>query len=115
MLERALRLGPRDPFRAEWLYRLAMAHFGAGQYELARDRSQTAAMTNAALVWPPIHAAALHWLGRQDEARQALAEHMRRHPGFTAAQVTSRLPSQEPGFVEARERLVGSLLELGLR
>lgn len=30
MLERALRLGPRDPFRAEWQYRLALVHFGAG-------------------------------------------------------------------------------------
>jgi DNA-binding winged helix-turn-helix (wHTH) protein/TolB-like protein len=115
VLERALRLGPRDPFRAEWQYRLALAHFGAAHYELARDWSQTAAITNAALVWPPIHAAALHRLGRHDEARQALAEHMRRHPGFTAAQAMSRLPSQEPGFVEARERLLGSLRELGLR
>ena len=115
VLERTLRLGPRDPFRAEWQYRLALAHFGAGHYELARDWSQTAATTNAALVWPPIHAAALHRLGRHDEARQAFAEHMRRHPGFTAAQATSRLPSQEAGFVQARERLLGSLHELGLR
>jgi tetratricopeptide (TPR) repeat protein len=115
VLERALRLGPRDPFRADIQYRLAMAHFGAGRYELARDWSQTAATTNAALTWPPVHAAALHRLGRHDEARQAFAEHMRQHPGFTAAQVTSRLPSQEPGFVEARERLLGSLRELGLR
>ena len=40
-IERALRLGPRDPFRAEWQYRLALAHFGAGRYELARDWSQS--------------------------------------------------------------------------
>lgn len=115
VLERTLRLGPRDPFRAEWQYRLALAHFGAGHYELARDWSQTAATTNAALTWPPIHAAALQRLGRHDEARQAFAEHMRRHPEFTGAQVTLRLPSQDPGFVEARERLLGSLRELGLR
>lgn len=113
-LERALRLSPRDPFRAECQYRLAMAHFGASRYELARDWSQTAAQTSAALPWPPVHAAALQRLGRHDEARLAFAEHMRRHPGFTAAQVTNRLPSQERGFVEARERLVGSLHELGL-
>lgn len=115
MLELALRLGPRDPFRAEWQYRLALAHFGAGRYELARDWSRSAATTNAALVWPPIHAAALHRLGRHDEARQAFAEHMGRHPGFTVAQSMVRLPSQEPGFVEVRERLLGSLRELGLR
>jgi DNA-binding winged helix-turn-helix (wHTH) protein/TolB-like protein len=115
VLERALRLSPRDPFRGECQYRLSMAHFSAGRYELARDWSQTAAQTSAALPWPPVHAAALQRLGRHDEARQAFAEHMRRHPGITAAQVTNRLPSQEPRFVEARERLVGSLRELGLR
>jgi tetratricopeptide (TPR) repeat protein len=115
VLERGLRLSPRDPFRGECQYRLAMAHFSAGRYELARDWSQTAAQTSAALPWPPVHAAALQRLGRHDEARQAFAEHMRRHPGITAAQVTNRLPSQEPRFVEARERLVGSLRELGLR
>lgn len=114
VLELALRLGPRDPFRAEPQYRLALAHFGAGRYELAREWSQTAALTNPALPWPPVHAAALQRMGRHDEARKAFAEHMRRHPGFTEAQVTFRLPGQEPGFVEARQRLVGSLHELGL-
>ena len=114
-LERALRLGPRDPFRAEWQYRLALAHFGAGRYELARDWSQTAATTNSALPWPPIHAAALHRLGKIDAAQQAFDEHMRRHPAFTASQIKPRLPSDEPAFAEARERLVASLRALGMR
>jgi adenylate cyclase len=115
MLERALRLGPRDPFRAEWQYRLALAHFGAGRYELARDWSQTAAQTNPKLVWPPLHAASLQRLGRHAEARQAFDEHLRRHPGFTAAVVRSRLPSEEARNVEMRNRLLASLRELGLR
>jgi DNA-binding winged helix-turn-helix (wHTH) protein/TolB-like protein len=113
-LERALRLSPADPFRAEWQYRLALAHFGAGRHELARDWSQTAAAKNPALPWPPIHAAALHRLGAADEARRAVEEHMRRHPGFRVAHVARRLPSQERGHVEMRQRLVDSLTALGI-
>ena len=114
-LERALRQGPADPFRAEWQYRLALAHFAAGRYGLARDWSQTAVDTNAALPWPPIHAAALYRLGRVDAARQAFDEHMRRHPDFTASQIKPRLPSDEPAVAEARERLIASLRALGMR
>ena len=114
-LERALRLGPRDPYRAEWQYRLALAHFGAGRYELARDWSQTAANTTPTLRWPPIHAAALLRLGLRDAAQQAFDEHMRRHPGFAAGQVTARFPSEEAAHSELRSRLIESLRELGMR
>jgi TolB-like protein len=114
-LERALRLGPRDPFRGETQYRLALAHFGAGRYPLALEWSQTAATTNSALPWPPIHAAALHRLGKGVAAQQAFDEHMRRHPAFTGSQIPRRLPSEEPAFAEARGRLVDSLNALGMR
>lgn len=115
VLERALRLGPRDPFRAEWQYRLALAHFGAGRYELARDWSQTAANTTPTLLWPPIHAAALLRLGRREAAQQAFDEHMRRHPGFVAGQVKARIPSEEAAHSEMRTRLMESLGTLGMR
>lgn len=115
VIERALRLGPRDPFRFEWQTRLAMAHFGAGRYELAREWSQAAANTNPAAVFPPLHAAALHRLGRIDEAQRAFDEHLQRHPGFKARHVLTRLPGSEPAHVEMRERLLFSLRALGLR
>jgi tetratricopeptide (TPR) repeat protein len=114
-LERALRLGPRDPFRAEWQYRLARAHFGAGRYELARDWSQSAANTNARLEWPPIHAAALLQLGQREAAQRAFDEHMKLHPKFTMAQALSKVPGDAPGCVQMRNRLIASLRELGLR
>ena len=114
-LEHALRLSPRDPFRFEWQIRLALAHFGAGRYELAREWSQTAAMTNPAALFPPVHAAALHRLGQFDAAQRAFDEHMHRHPDFTARQIKQRLPSDEPACAEARERLAASLRQLGMR
>ena len=115
VLERTLRLGPRDPFRAEWQYRLALAHFGAGRYELARDWSQTAANTTPTLLWPPIHAAALLRLGQHEAAQQAFEEHMRRHPAFVARHLQARIPSAEPDYAEMRSRLIASLRELGMR
>ncbi len=114
-LERALRLGSRDPFRAEWQYRLALAHFGAARYALAREWSETAAHTNSALTWPPIHAAALLRLGQRAAAQKAFDDHMRRHPGFVTAQVMRRLPGTEPDASGLRSRLIDSLRELGMR
>jgi adenylate cyclase len=114
-LERALRLGPRDPYRAEWEYRLARAHYGAGRYALARDWSQSAANTNARLEWPPIHAAALLQLGQREAAQRAFDEHMRLHPHFTMTQAVSKMSGEEPGCVQMRDRLTASLRELGLR
>jgi TolB-like protein/DNA-binding winged helix-turn-helix (wHTH) protein len=111
--QRALRLSPRDPFRAEWQYRLAMAHFAAGRYELARDWAQTAATTSPGLRWPPVHAAALWQLGQTDTARERLAEYEARHGPFQAAQAMPRLPGTEPQWAAARERLIQTLREAG--
>jgi hypothetical protein len=40
---------------------------------------------------------------------------MRRHPGYTAAQVALRLPADNPAHAEVRTRLLDSLRALGLR
>ena len=113
--ERALRLSPRDTFRAEWQYRLSMAHFSAGRYELARDWAQTAATTNPGLRWPPVHAAALWQLGRAEDAGQALADYETRHGPFQPAQVRPRMPGEDPRFVPARDRLLAALSQLQKR
>jgi TolB-like protein len=114
-LETAMRLSPRDPIIAEFQYRLAMAHFVATRYEAACDWGQTAALHNPSLPWPPVHAAALHRLGHEAEARAAYLEHAARHPDFDATRLLQRLPGSNPAFAEARERLVHSLRALGMR
>ncbi|MGZ9057821.1 MAG: tetratricopeptide repeat protein, partial [Burkholderiaceae bacterium] len=113
-LHHALRLSPRDPIRAEWHYRLAMAHFTAGTYDLACDWSQTAADTNPNLLWPPIHAAAMQCLGQTAAARQSFSEHMTRHPSFAAGHIMLRLPGEHPQLVETRDRLVKALQLAGM-
>ncbi len=114
-LEKALRLSPRDTYRAEWQYRLALAHFIAARYELARDWGRTAQASNPELSWPPVHAAALLRLGRDADARQLFDDFAARHPKYGEAQLLQRLPGMEPRFVEGRDRLKASLKELGLR
>lgn len=111
----ALGMSPREPFRAEWQYRLALAHYIAGRYAQARDWSQTAQRTNPGLTWPPIHAAALVELGDRAAAQQAFDDFAARHPRMDAAAVINRLPGTTPRYVAARERLVAALRELGLR
>lgn len=114
-LERALRLSPRDSFRAEWQYRLALAHFTLGQYELAYEWGSTAQAANPSLPWPPVHAAALVRLGRNEEARRVFEGFIARHSAFDQSHVSQRLNASHPTFVEARDRLISSLREVGLR
>jgi DNA-binding winged helix-turn-helix (wHTH) protein/tetratricopeptide (TPR) repeat protein len=114
-LETALHLSARDPIRAEWQYRLAMAHFMAARYELASDWSQTAELSNPNIPWPPVHAAAMLLLDDADDAQRAFDEHLARHPHLSAPQIRARLPGRNPTLSEARERLIAALKRLGLK
>jgi TolB-like protein/DNA-binding winged helix-turn-helix (wHTH) protein len=113
--ERALRLSPRDAFRAEWQYRLSMAHFSAGRYELAREWAETAVTTNPGLRWPPVHAAALWQVGKKDAARGAMAAYVARHGDFKPEQIRPRMPGDHPRFAPERERLARALVEASVR
>lgn len=109
VLERALRLSPRDTLRADWQYRLAMAHFGAGRLSLAHEWGRAAALANPGLRWPPVHVAALWHLGDKEAARQAMAAFQARHGVLTEEQLRRRLPGDEPRFAAARQRLAQAL------
>lgn len=113
-LEQALRLSPRDPLVADWQFRLAFAHYMAERMDLAEDWSRTATLSNPALPWPPIHAAALLERQRPDAAREAWREHAERHPAFGAVQVERRLPAGDGRLLAARARLIDSLRALGM-
>jgi TolB-like protein len=114
-LERALRLSPLDPFRAEWMHRLAWSHYIVGDLDRALEWARKARATNPLLPWPPVEAAALLHLGRHAEARSALEEFQRRHPGFDRTAIVRRLSGDAPRFSAARSRLVEGLAELGTR
>lgn len=114
-LEPALRMSPRESFRAVWLYRLSFAPIMLGQYEKSRDRGQAAQRANRTLPWPPVHAAAMLRLGAAAEAKKGFDEFQRPYPKFEARQVELQLPGTDPRFGEGRDRLAASLREVGLR
>jgi tetratricopeptide (TPR) repeat protein len=112
-LEMALRLSPRDTLRADWQYRLAMAHFGAGRLSLAHEWGRAAALVNPGLRWPPVHVAALWQLGQKESARQLMVAFLARHGEITVEQMRRRLPGDEPRFAAARDRLTKALAAAG--
>jgi TolB-like protein/DNA-binding winged helix-turn-helix (wHTH) protein len=112
-LETALKLSPRDSLRADYQYRLALAHFGAERWELAHEWGRAAAFTNPQLRWPPVHVAALWQMGRTAAAREAMAEYTARHGAFAPEQLRRRLRGEHPRFVPVRERLERALADAG--
>jgi TolB-like protein len=115
LLEQAMQLSPDDYFRAERQYRLSLACFVRGRLDAACAWATEAQAANAALPWPPIHAAALFELKRNDDAQRVFNDFARRHPAFECASVQRRLPGVHPQFVQARERVVACLQALGAR
>lgn len=114
-LELALRLSPRDTFRAEWQYRLSFSHFVLGRYDRARDWGLAGQSSNPAWPHPPVHAAAMVRLGTKDEGQKVFDEFMKRNPKYSLTNLEQRLPGTHPIYVEGRDRLVASLRELGLK
>lgn len=113
-LELALRLSPRDTYRAEWQYRLALAHLMLEQFAQARDWGQTAEASNPSLPWPPVHAAAMLRLGQKEEAKDVVDGFLNRNPTYVTGNIIQRLPATDDRFVAGRDRLVADLRELGM-
>jgi hypothetical protein len=109
------RLSPRDALRAEWQYRLALAHFMLKQYEQASDWGHMAQANNSELLWPPIHAAALARLGSKAQAKGVLNNFLLRHPNYDTRHITQRIDGTDQRLLESRERLIASLREIGMR
>ena len=84
--EEAVRLSPRDPYRWGFLMYGSLAHLFSKRHKLAAEWAEKAVRVpnshywaNAALV------AALGHLNRPDEARSAVAELLRKRPGFSCS------------------------------
>lgn len=114
-LERALRVSPLDPFRAEWMYRLAWSHTMSDRFDDALAWSLQALAVNPQLPWPPLHAAAQRRLGRTAEAQASWNAFRQCHPRYEVADVLNRLAGDAPRLAAARGRLVSDLSQLGLR
>ena len=113
--EQADRFDTPDVSRWTWL-------LGAGFADLLLDRNEDAVrwLQRSIAITPGtgrahmLLATAYQRLGRTDEAKQALATALQLRPGSTAANVG--LPSRNTGsaYLEAREKISHTLIEIGL-
>ena len=86
-LETALRLSPRDPLRNVWEFRICHAHAHMGEWGKAIDWCRKSVATDAGFWIPYLDlAAAYGWLGREAEAKAAVASLHQLMPGYTVQQ-----------------------------
>jgi TolB-like protein len=108
-LHAALRLSPRDPMRAEWLYRLATARYMVEDDDEAVAYAESAIDVNPALNWPPIHVAALWRRGERAAARRLWRQHQARQANVGSDAIARRLVGDHPVLVAMRENLAEQL------
>jgi TolB-like protein/Tfp pilus assembly protein PilF len=83
-IERATELSPRDPHLSSFHAMRGMAHLFLGDLEAAASLARQAVRAPNAKHWPfAVQAASLGLLGREAEARRAVAELLARNPGYT--------------------------------
>ncbi len=112
---RSLQLGPRDGIAGIGYFAIATCHFMQARYKEAAIAARTAQQSNPALPSPPVLlAAALALDGQSQEARAVWAEHLRRNPGYRAANLETILRGRHPAYLAGRDRAVQSLRTLGI-
>ena len=116
-VEAALRLSPRDPSVPYWQYYICHFHSHLAQWEQAIEwcgKSFAGAPAN----WhAPIDiAAASAWIGRDAEARAAVAELLKLKPGYTVQEWLSFAYgfSENPTFRSQIDRIGEGLRKAGL-
>jgi TolB-like protein/class 3 adenylate cyclase/Tfp pilus assembly protein PilF len=117
LVQRAIRLSPRDPNLGEWYLDIGIASFMMDQLgEAIRClRRSTEANPNFAVTYLTL-AAACSLDGRDEEARAALSEYLRRVPMMTISKLrASPSPfSTHPAYLAWRERVYDGLCKAGL-
>jgi len=109
---KALRLSPRDPELIHFYMGLAMGHFVSGDYEAAaRWADEAIRVRPEAPAGHRVLAPSLAYLGRMEEARDAIGALLRLRPSMTAAAVKATIHFKRP---EDRDRYIDGLLKAGL-
>jgi adenylate cyclase len=83
-VETATRLSPRDPVRPFWEYFICHLHSHLAQWEQALDHCRLAAQGLPNVWYPQLDLVLVNaWLGRDAEAKVAVANLLKLMPGFT--------------------------------
>jgi adenylate cyclase len=114
-IETALRLSPRDPLRNVWEFRICHAHAHMGEWEKAIDWCRKSVATDAGFWIPYLDlAAAYGWLGREAEAKAAMASLHKLMPGYTVQKWIDSKWSDDPQFLREDAQLIEGLRKAGL-
>ena len=115
--ETALRLSPRDPGRNLWQFGICHAYTHLAQWEKALEWCQKSIATDAGTWFPYVDIAAANaWLGRDAEAKAAIAGLLKVYPGFTVqsyADIAARV-TYNPTFAQQIQRIIEGLRKAGL-
>jgi TolB-like protein/Tfp pilus assembly protein PilF len=113
--DRALRLSPRDPLRAGWHTWVGVAHMMLGDDRKALEQSKRSAAANPKSAGAfTLQAAALALLGREEEARAALAIRQQISLPTTISAIKEGSPSDYPEYSRLMERYYEGLRQAGL-
>jgi tetratricopeptide (TPR) repeat protein len=116
-VETAMKLGPRDPLRAIWELQLCHLHSNLAQWQQAIEHCQLSAR-GAPYLWFPFAAlvAANAWLGRDAEAKAALADLLKLKPDVTAQayMALAATYSDNAAFTQGIARMVEGMRKAGL-
>ena len=114
-VETALRLSPRDPFRAGWEYWICHLHTHLMQWDQAIEWCRKAVATYPFELAYIDLAADYAWAGREADARAAVAELLKLSPGYTVQKFANIKLTDNPTFNREFQRIVDGLRKAGLR
>ena len=113
--ETALRLSPRDPFRNVWEGNICVAHSHLAEWEQAIEWCEKSIASNGAFWLPWVDLiAAYGWLGREREAKAAIAGLLKLKPGFTVKSYANFNWSDNPTFLREYARVIEGLRKAGM-
>jgi hypothetical protein len=116
-VETAIRLSPHDPARPFWDYHICHLHSHLGQWDQAIPYCLQSVAGAPQFLYPHIDlTAAYGWLGRESDAKAALADLLKLQPNFTVQGFLALVPlfSDNPVFTQQLERLAEGLRKAAL-
>jgi adenylate cyclase len=114
-VETALRLSPRDPLRNIWELFICHAHLHLTEWEQAVEWCEKSIATRATYWQAYVDLiSAEGWLGRDAEAKAAIAELLKLRPGFTVQTWANNKQSDDATFQKEYARITEGLRKAGL-
>jgi adenylate cyclase len=121
-IDKALRLSPRDPFRASWYADKAGSHFALKQYDQAIEWARRAVEINPKSSAPYLYLIpALALMGEESQAREAIGHYLatgdaiRTMAGWRQFRTNYVDANTDPRYVEYWDRLLEGLRKAGLQ